>query len=81
MVEPSLEMVQTMLQRVLDLLRLHTTRFDDVDARLTRVELGLAAIRCENVSDAEEVARIQACFDRVNHRIDRIESRLGLTES
>ncbi|MGQ0621511.1 MAG: hypothetical protein ACT4QA_16585 [Panacagrimonas sp.] len=48
--------------------------------RLTRIEASIAGVRREQALDAEAVAHVEARFDRMTDRIDRIERRLDLVE-
>jgi septal ring factor EnvC (AmiA/AmiB activator) len=46
--------------------------------RLTRIELSLAAMRRDQANDAEARADMEARFDRLRERVDRIERRLDI---
>ena len=48
--------------------------------RLTRLELGQAATRRDQASDAEAAALASVRVDGLNERLERVEARLGLRE-
>jgi tetrahydromethanopterin S-methyltransferase subunit G len=75
MAEPSLELLQTMVQRVLDR---QGDEFNEVKARLASLEPAVLSIR--KVGDAHIDANLQDQLDRVSTRVDRIERRLDIAE-
>jgi len=80
MVEPTLDLLQTMVQRVLDNQHRQAEDTKEIMLRLSRIEEGLARTRRDIGSDAETVAHVQARMDRLGDRLDRIERRLDITE-
>lgn len=78
MSEPTLELLQAMIQKVLD------TRRDDVlfqketTQRLAHIESLLVVQRRESSLDAEGVALLSARFDRLAEEVDRIKRRLDI---
>lgn len=48
--------------------------------RLTRIEGSIAGLRRDQAADAEGIAHIEARFDRMNERIEKIEKRLDLVD-
>jgi hypothetical protein len=71
--EVTLEMIQSMLQRVLDTQRKHDDKFAEVINRLGRVELEVAGLH-------GDFASLSVRLDRFGERVDRIERRLDLAE-
>ncbi len=55
-------------------------KLDEHGERLTRVELGLAAVRREIAVLAEADAHLGVRMDRMEARLERIERRLDLVE-
>ena len=80
MAEPSLELLQAMVQRVLDKLADHDATFAEVTARLTSIERHLAGVRRDAVLDAETTTNVQAQVDALRSRLARIERRLELVD-
>jgi len=78
MAEPNLELLQSMVQRVLDRLSEHSDEFREVKLRLGSLERAVLGIRSDMVGDAHVVANLQAQMDRVSARVDRIEQRLDI---
>jgi len=78
MAEPNLELLQSMVQRVLDRLSEHSDEFREVKLRLGSLERAVLGIRSDIVGDAHVVANLQAQMDRVSARVDRIEQRLDI---
>ncbi len=78
MAEPSLELLQTMVQRVLDKLNDHDGRFTVIDQRLTALDM--AALRYIGATDAQSVANVQEQMARLDVRMQRIERRLDLVD-
>jgi archaellum component FlaC len=81
MAEPSLELIQSMLQQVLDGQREHREDLRDIKLRLTQVETGIGAMRRDIGGLTETVAHAQAQIDRLSERVGRIERRLDLTDA
>ena len=76
--EPSLQLIQAMLQRVLDGQRRADEKMDrmladigDLKIRMTEIEANLSHVQTG-------MALINARIDRVETRLDRIERRLEL---
>lgn len=59
----------------------HSQDFRDVKDRLTRVELGMAAVRREIAGLAEVDALMQVHIDRFGERFGRVERRLDIDDS
>ena len=81
MTEASLEMVQAMLQRVLDIVRRHDTEFVDVKQRLGDLQIGVAGCRRDIAQTGETIAHMQVQIDQMNDRLGRVERRLELREA
>ena len=81
MAEVSLEMLQVMVQRVLDNQARQSEEAHDTRARLTAIERHLAALRRDNLLDAETTGNIQVQVDRPDERVERIERRLDLRDA
>jgi hypothetical protein len=58
-----------------------TERLDDVNSRLTTLEVGQAGILQFISHHDTSIALQQAAFDRLTKRVDRIERRLDLSET
>jgi hypothetical protein len=80
MVEPTLELLQVMVQKVLDNQHRQSDDIKEILTRQGRLEEGQARIRRDVGSDAETVAHVQAQMDRIRERLDRVERRLELRE-
>lgn len=80
MAEPSLDLLQAMVQRVLDRLAEHSEEFKEVKARLASVERAVLGIRSDMVGHAHVDANLQDQLDRVSARVERIERRLKIAE-
>lgn len=80
MAEPSLELLQAMVQRVLDKQVDHDGTFAEMGARLTSIVRHLAGVRRDAVLDAETVTNVQAQVDALRSRLTRIERRLELVD-
>lgn len=78
MAEPSLELLQTMVQRVLDKQTIHDDRFGLIDQRLTAIERSIATLRYAGATDAQSVVTVQEQMARLDVRVQRIERRLDL---
>ena len=48
--------------------------------RLTRVEIGVAALRRDQAGDAENVAHLESRIDRMRDDIERIKRRLDIVD-
>jgi chromosome segregation ATPase len=81
MAEPSLELLQAMVQRVLDKLSDHDSRFTTIDQRLTALEKHMAGLRYVGATDAQSVANVQEQMARLDVRLQRIERRLDLVDT
>jgi len=75
MAEVSLELLQGMVQRVLDMLAQQSATLDSHGRRLTTIDNHLAAL------DAETISLVQRQVDPMNERIARIERRLELVDA
>ena len=80
MAEPSLELLQMMVQRVLCKLNDHDGRFTVIDQRLTALEKHMAALRYVGATDAQSVANVQEQVARLDMRMQRIERPLDLVD-
>ena len=78
MVEPSLELLQVMVQKVLDTLAEHTREFQDIKLRLTHLERSMAAMRRDRADDVEMVVHLQRRVDYLQGRLERLERRLEI---
>lgn len=81
MVEPSFELIQAMLQKVLDGQREHSNDFREVKLRLGELQSSVAGLRRDQALDAEVSAHPQAQFDRLREEVDRIKRRLDLADA
>jgi len=78
MAEPSRELLQIMVQRVLDRLSEHSNEFKEVKQRLGSLERSVLSVRSDMVGDALVAASLQAQFDRISSRMDKVEQRLEI---
>jgi len=78
MAEPSLELLQVMVQRVLDRLSEHSDEFKEVKLRLGSLERAVLSVRGDMVGDAHVAANLQAQLDRISSRMDKVEQRLEI---
>lgn len=60
MAEPSLELLQAMVQRVLDKLSEHAKWQTDTSKRLLAIERSIAAVRRDAVLDTEHITDVRA---------------------
>ena len=81
MAEVSLDLLQTMMQRVLDMLAAQTHEFGDIKNRLSNIEHGVAALRRDAAIDAEARAHLQHQMDRLTDRMARVERRLEIVDA
>lgn len=80
MAEPSVELLQIMVQRVLDRQAEHSDEFKEVRQRLTSLERAVLSIRSDMVGEAHVIAMLQAQIDRTNARVDRLERRVEIAD-
>jgi tetrahydromethanopterin S-methyltransferase subunit G len=80
MAEPSLELLQLMVQRVLDRQAEHSDEFREVKLRLASLERSVLSIRSDMVGDAHVAANLQAQIDRINSRVEKVERRLEIAD-
>ena len=80
MAEPSLELLQVMVQRVLDRQEEHSQEFKELRARMLSVERAVLSIRGDMIGDAHVDSNLQSQIDHVRTRIDRIERRLDFAD-
>lgn len=80
MAEPSLELLQIMVQRVLDRLEEHSDEFKEIKARLASLERAVLSIRNDMVGSAHVDANLQDQIDRVSARLARVERRLDIAD-
>jgi polyhydroxyalkanoate synthesis regulator phasin len=78
MAEPSLELLQAMVQRVLDKLSEHGKWQADTSKRLLAIERSIAAVRRDAVLDAEHITDVRASLDALTERVAQIERRLDI---
>ena len=78
MSEPTLELLQTMVQRVLDNQQRQARDHQEMRERLNETLIAVTAIRRDQAHDAEVIAHVQARMDRLGDRLDRVERRLDL---
>jgi hypothetical protein len=78
MAEPSLELLQTMVQRVLDRLDQQGIGLREVSQRLITVEHQIAQVVA---TEASHYAGLSERLEHVATRIERIERRLDLVET
>jgi archaellum component FlaC len=80
MVEPTLELLQAMVQKVLDNQHRQSTDIHDIRDRITHIEGEIGKVVRDRGDDMESRAHIHARVDRISERLDRIERRLELRE-
>lgn len=80
MVEPTLELLQAMVQKVLDNQQRQYRDIHDIRDRLTGIEGEIGKAVRDRGDDMESRAHIQARVDRISERLDRVERRLELRE-
>lgn len=78
MAEPTLELLQAMVQKVLDNQQRQDHEFHDIKLRLASLEQGQSTIIRQTGGLVETDARIQASLDRLAERVDRLERRLDI---
>ncbi len=76
MAEPSLELIQSMIQRMLDSQRDMREDVRELKERMVAVVLGLSGVRRDLAGLSEADARLQIAVDRQGDRLERIEHRL-----
>jgi tetrahydromethanopterin S-methyltransferase subunit G len=77
MAEPNLELLQTMVQRVLDVLARHTNELGEIKQRLTTIELQVGGlVGAEQSHYAVTMQR----FDQIEKRLERLERRDDLAD-
>ena len=81
MAEPNLELLQTMVQRVLDKLTGHDDDFHEINGRLTSIERHITGLRRDAATDAEFSVGVQERVARLGERLGRIERRLDLVDT
>ena len=81
MAEASLELLQTMMQRVLDVLARHTDQFRIVNERLAAIDKNLVMVRQRASLDAEATTLLGDRLDSYEGRLDRLERRMELRGS
>jgi hypothetical protein len=77
MADPSLELLQIMVQRMLDRQGEHFDEFTEINARLASLERTVLSIRSDMVCRANVRANLQDQIDRVGARLTRVERRLA----
>ena len=80
MAEASLDLIQTMLQRVLDTQSRHGDRFRTVNERLAAIDKNLVMIRQRAALGAEATTLLGDRLDSHEGRLDRLERRLELRD-
>ena len=78
MAEPSLELLQAMIQRVLEVQARHTDDLQEIRQRLTTVELQLGGLVA---TEQSHYVQVMLRLDRHEARLDRIERRLDLVDA
>jgi tetrahydromethanopterin S-methyltransferase subunit G len=78
MPEPSLELLQAMMQRMLDMLAEHSAEFREVRLRLSAIERHIAGLRRDDALAMEAAIDVREVVDRLGERIER---QLGLLEA
>lgn len=81
MADVNLEMIQTMLQRVIDTQREHGEVLGEHTRRFSHLETMVAGQRREAASDAEQLVHLELRFDRLRDDIDKIKRRLDLGDA
>ena len=77
MADPSLELLQIMVQRVWDRQGEHFDEFTEINACLASLERTVLRIRSDKVCRANVRANLQDQIDRVGARLTRVERRLA----
>jgi hypothetical protein len=78
MAEPSLGLLQSMMQRMLDGMARLTADVQEIRQRLTTVELQLGGLVA---TEQSHYAQVMLRLDRHEARLDRIECRLDLADA
>jgi hypothetical protein len=81
MAEPSLELIQAQLERLLEGQRLIRDDLTDVKQRLTSLDVKFASLRSEVALLHGDYAGQSLRIDRIDQRLERIEKRLDLVDA
>lgn len=81
MPEATLDLLQAMVQRVLDNQARHTSRFAEIEARLTGMERTMVSLHRTDADQMEQGVLLQERLDAMGRRIDRIERRLDIADT
>jgi hypothetical protein len=76
--EPSLELLQAMMQRMIDRQEAMQLDLRELKLRMTSVEISLTNFAA---AEASHYVSLAQRADRVDARLERIEQRLGLVEA
>jgi chromosome segregation ATPase len=74
MSEPSLELLQRMIQKVLENQQRHSDSLSDITNRMTSLEVKVATLHGDFANQSIRIDRIETRLERIERRLDLVEA-------